>query len=84
MALRPFFFDDRAYKDYAAAMRKFKRALRHGDIRLAQTWLAIAERCMRLQTSHDGLVVSEEKREAWLAEQPHRQKALEIRSRFGR
>ena len=80
--MRDFFFDHSTYADYVAAMRQYRRALRRGDLRRAQAWLGIGERCMRLQSRHDELVVSEEERNARFAERPHRLKALQLRAMY--
>lgn len=73
-----------AYVEYVIAMRRVRNALQRGRADDVKTWVAIAERLLNMQETHDALRIASEKRTAWQAEQPHRLKLLEGRARFPR
>lgn len=84
MSLRQFFFNQPTYSDYASAIKHYRRAIRQGDTKRAHTWLAVAERCLRLQGLHDALILNDDTRVRLQEEQPHRMKWLVHRGNFGR
>ena len=68
--------------DVTNAIRQFRRAIRRNDQIAARAWLDIAARCIRLQTRRDAQFAARHKHEAWLEEQPLRQRILENRVAF--
>lgn len=70
--------------EYSFAMNHVLRSVRQGRMAEVKEWLAIAERLLQMHSRLDEIRIAEDKREAWRAEQQHRQKALELRARFPR
>jgi len=68
------------YGEYLEAMQRVALGLRRGRRAEAAQWLAIAERCLRIQSRLDEIRMADDKRESWQKEQPHRLRALQHRA----
>ncbi len=65
-------------------MNHVSQAECRGELEATRAWLDIAERCFRMDARRAAVAVDAEMHMQWRAEQPHRLKGLEHRSRFSR
>jgi hypothetical protein len=70
--------------EYNKAMRRYRVAVRRGNLDEARAWLGLAERHQRIamRITQDGATM--EKRAFFRKAAPHRLESLESRARFGR
>ena len=68
--------------EFGQAMEHFARGVRRSNLADAQTWLAVAERCLCLHRQLVDFIAADDKLEAARIEHPYRLTILDYRARF--